>query len=147
MNFLKKIFEKFTGKKEEKKHIQPQPDTVETKTVEEKSQEKKERKITEKNDDEIIAELNMLAPGIFSQAKTPEAKKMIIQIYRKMIEDGVNIENEKEVEKWMEKNQHLFAGDVPKVETYRREKPKIGRNDPCPCGSGKKYKKCCGSNE
>jgi len=26
----------------------------------------------------------------------------------------------------------------------RREEPKIGRNDPCPCGSGKKYKKCCG---
>lgn len=26
----------------------------------------------------------------------------------------------------------------------RNEKPKIGRNDPCPCGSGKKYKKCCG---
>jgi SEC-C motif-containing protein len=25
-----------------------------------------------------------------------------------------------------------------------REEPKIGRNDPCPCGSGKKYKKCCG---
>ena len=24
--------------------------------------------------------------------------------------------------------------------------PKIGRNDPCPCGSGKKYKKCCGRN-
>ena len=32
----------------------------------------------------------------------------------------------------------------PKVETMRRETPKIGRNDPCPCGSGKKYKKCCG---
>lgn len=27
---------------------------------------------------------------------------------------------------------------------YIREQPKIGRNDPCPCGSGKKYKKCCG---
>jgi uncharacterized protein YecA (UPF0149 family) len=27
----------------------------------------------------------------------------------------------------------------------RRETPKIGRNDPCPCGSGKKYKKCCGA--
>ncbi len=26
---------------------------------------------------------------------------------------------------------------------FRREKPKVGRNDPCPCGSGKKYKKCC----
>ena len=27
--------------------------------------------------------------------------------------------------------------------TVRKEK-KVGRNDPCPCGSGKKYKKCCG---
>jgi len=27
-----------------------------------------------------------------------------------------------------------------------RQEPKIGRNDPCPCGSGKKYKKCCGRN-
>ncbi|MBL7157924.1 MAG: preprotein translocase subunit SecA [Candidatus Omnitrophica bacterium] len=29
-------------------------------------------------------------------------------------------------------------------ETYQRQDPKVGRNDPCPCGSGKKYKKCCG---
>ena len=28
--------------------------------------------------------------------------------------------------------------------TFRREHDKIGRNDPCPCGSGKKFKKCCG---
>ena len=28
--------------------------------------------------------------------------------------------------------------------TFRREEPKVGRNDPCPCGSGKKYKQCCG---
>ncbi|MBN1353204.1 MAG: preprotein translocase subunit SecA [Candidatus Omnitrophica bacterium] len=28
--------------------------------------------------------------------------------------------------------------------TYKRETPKVGRNDPCPCGSGLKYKKCCG---
>ncbi len=34
-----------------------------------------------------------------------------------------------------------------KQETYRREQPKVGRNDPCPCGSGKKYKHCCGKNE
>ena len=32
-------------------------------------------------------------------------------------------------------------------ETYIRPEPKIGRNDPCPCGSGKKYKKCCLANE
>jgi uncharacterized protein len=29
----------------------------------------------------------------------------------------------------------------------RREGPRIGRNDPCPCGSGKKFKKCCGVNQ
>jgi len=28
-----------------------------------------------------------------------------------------------------------------------RDQPKVGRNDPCPCGSGKKYKRCCGINE
>ena len=30
--------------------------------------------------------------------------------------------------------------------TIKREEPKVGRNDPCPCGSGKKYKKCCDKN-
>jgi preprotein translocase subunit SecA len=34
--------------------------------------------------------------------------------------------------------------DEPHV-PYVREAPKIGRNDPCPCGSGKKYKKCHGA--
>jgi uncharacterized protein YecA (UPF0149 family) len=32
-------------------------------------------------------------------------------------------------------------GDTPEP---RRNSSKVGRNDPCPCGSGKKYKKCCG---
>ncbi len=34
------------------------------------------------------------------------------------------------------------AGDHAKPETFRRDRPKIGRNDPCWCGSGQKYKKC-----
>ena len=29
---------------------------------------------------------------------------------------------------------------------FSRATPKVGRNDPCPCGSGKKYKNCCGKN-
>jgi preprotein translocase subunit SecA len=36
------------------------------------------------------------------------------------------------------------TGPPIKQDTYKREEPKVGRNDPCPCGSGKKYKKCCG---
>jgi preprotein translocase subunit SecA len=42
--------------------------------------------------------------------------------------------------------QFSHGGSVEKPETVRREGKKIGRNDPCPCGSGKKYKKCCGRN-
>ena len=38
----------------------------------------------------------------------------------------------------------FIDGAIQGVDPYRREQPKIGRNDPCPCGSGKKYKKCCG---
>jgi preprotein translocase subunit SecA len=38
------------------------------------------------------------------------------------------------------------AGESQRVQTIRREMPKVGRNDPCPCGSGKKYKKCCGAD-
>jgi len=37
--------------------------------------------------------------------------------------------------------------DASKQETVRRDRPKVGRNDPCPCGSGKKYKKCHGRDE
>jgi preprotein translocase subunit SecA len=38
------------------------------------------------------------------------------------------------------------SGDMQPVQQVVRGSAKIGRNDPCPCGSGKKYKKCCGTN-
>lgn len=45
-----------------------------------------------------------------------------------------------------ESDRWVYAGQkTPHGETVRYEKPKPGRNDPCPCGSGKKYKKCCGA--
>lgn len=60
-------------------------------------------------------------------------------------------------EQWMATPRSAFEGKTPaevskedpellsfkKVETYRRSEPRIGRNDPCPCGSGRKYKHCC----
>jgi len=49
--------------------------------------------------------------------------------------DGIlTKEKRKEITKEYRKSKMVIKGD------------KIGRNDPCPCGSGKKYKKCCGSN-
>jgi SEC-C motif-containing protein len=38
----------------------------------------------------------------------------------------------------------FIDGKIANEEPYRRAEPKVGRNEPCPCGSGKKYKKCCG---
>ncbi|MFI5330952.1 MAG: SEC-C metal-binding domain-containing protein, partial [Desulfobaccales bacterium] len=35
-------------------------------------------------------------------------------------------------------------GDSGPAQPQQRQQKKTGRNDPCPCGSGKKYKKCCG---
>ena len=39
---------------------------------------------------------------------------------------------------------YFSDGKVIGPRPIRHDGPKIGRNDPCPCGSGKKYKKCCG---
>lgn len=59
-------------------------------------------------------------------------------------------------EEWLGTPRQTLEGKMPsellaggrllprKVETIRRESPKVGRNDPCPCGSGRKFKKCCG---
>jgi uncharacterized protein len=47
---------------------------------------------------------------------------------------------------------HRFAAErraaarlARETKTVRRQVPKVGRNDPCPCGSGRKYKQCCGA--
>ncbi len=111
-----------------------------------KSQVKVEKDVSEKTDEDLEKELLEYSPEIFAQAKTPQMRKMIINIYRKMLEDKVDINNEKEVRKWFQKHPEVAQGGepLPKPETYKREAPKVGRNDPCPCGSGKKYKKCCG---
>ncbi len=63
----------------------------------------------------------------------------------------VRIKSEVREEEFQHKKEP--AGDIQysggeaverKKEPKRREAPKVGRNDPCPCGSGRKYKKCCG---
>ncbi len=45
-------------------------------------------------------------------------------------------------------NRLSYSGqELSKPGTVKRESPKVGRNDECPCGSGKKYKKCCGAGK
>ncbi|MDA8126086.1 MAG: preprotein translocase subunit SecA [Deltaproteobacteria bacterium] len=60
----------------------------------------------------------------------------------------VQIRREEEVEKIEEKQKQNYimsrGEDTPAAVTVKRDAAKVGRNDACPCGSGKKYKKCCG---
>lgn len=54
-------------------------------------------------------------------------------------------EHHHELADFTKKDGRWFFTDGAMVDgTYRRQTPKVGRNDPCPCGSGKKYKKCHG---
>lgn len=61
---------------------------------------------------------------------------------------GVQIHREEDVEEMREKQRQDYimsrGEDTPEAKTVKRDHDKIGRNDPCSCGSGKKYKKCCG---
>jgi preprotein translocase subunit SecA len=54
------------------------------------------------------------------------------------------VEEDEFKHKEQEELQYAGGEEQPKKQPVRRKTPKIGRNDPCPCGSGKKYKKCCG---
>lgn len=58
---------------------------------------------------------------------------------RREFEESMNYAYKKACEEKKEPA-YVYEGN----ETYRGIQPKAGRNDPCPCGSGKKYKKCCG---
>ncbi|MBN1364857.1 MAG: preprotein translocase subunit SecA [Syntrophaceae bacterium] len=61
----------------------------------------------------------------------------------------IRIQKEEEVEAIRQKQKKDYimsrGEDTPASKTVKHEGVKVGRNDPCPCGSGKKYKKCCGA--
>ncbi|HQI02021.1 MAG TPA: preprotein translocase subunit SecA [Deltaproteobacteria bacterium] len=60
----------------------------------------------------------------------------------------IQIQRQEDVEKINTRERHqrmqLGRGPSEKPATFKRQGRKVGRNDPCPCGSGKKYKQCCG---
>jgi len=59
----------------------------------------------------------------------------------------LQVVREEEFKHEEQKDLQYAGGEEPgqdKKEPVRRSAPKVGRNDPCPCGSGKKYKQCCG---
>lgn len=101
--------------------------------------------VSEKTDEKLAKEIEAISPKIFEQAKLPEQRALVIKMYRQLLASGIDVNDNKAVKKWFMKHPELMSGgDIIEVKTVHREQPKIGRNDLCPCGSGKKYKKCCG---
>lgn len=94
------------------------------------------------NDRQII-DIDLVEEDMFvGKSARLEASKQ--NIHMQFIDDTIA-----EMEDWFcfsETYRAYFAGSSKKSEPQEivPKKPKIGRNDPCPCGSGKKYKKCCG---
>lgn len=101
----------------------------------------------------FIDGLNETQETPFELEKLEETTEVTIKIdfvklYKKMVEykadhlyflpQWSNVFDEDELTK-------LYK-EQKKSTTIVHDGPKIGRNDPCPCGSGKKYKKCCGAN-
>ena len=79
--------------------------------------------------------------------KDPSLKERFIKVAKQMEADGVDMTSPSAMRKWAKANQKKI-----REQEYGVIKPIVkdkepGRNDPCPCGSGKKYKKCCGANK
>jgi preprotein translocase subunit SecA len=60
--------------------------------------------------------------------------------------DELEEEFQRKKKRELEQARMAGSGEYQPVQQVVRGAAKIGRNDPCPCGSGKKYKKCCGAN-
>jgi uncharacterized protein YchJ len=72
--------------------------------------------------------------------------KMLLNAFKEKSRNGDNDFDDDEFEdEDFEDDDEGYYYKTPPQETVRREEPKVGRNDPCPCGSGKKYKKCHGN--
>ena len=106
----------------------------------------------------VISQLILSLPSgheyrvILMQRPLPEVLKSQDEMLRRrgnadsyadtsVIEEAFQRKKRKE----LEQARMAGAGDM-QVQQVVRSGEKVGRNDPCPCGSGKKYKKCCGAN-
>jgi len=83
-----------------------------------------------------------------------EGYEMFMEMINRVKEDTleklcmVRIQREEDIEQMREQTPQQFVlsrgEETTSQAPIKREAKKVGRNDPCPCGSGKKYKKCCG---
>lgn len=154
LKFIKKVF----GKEEEAAQAAAQKAEGGTVAAPEKpqaavarSEQKDDAKAGKKKqslEEQLNSELDKLPAGMLSQIKDPAIRQKILDLAKRMVADGVDLKSEKQIKSWLKNHPEMtYGAGAPKIETFRREEPKIGRNDACPCGSGQKYKKCCGKGK
>ncbi|MBU2591101.1 MAG: preprotein translocase subunit SecA [Nitrospinae bacterium] len=72
-----------------------------------------------------------------------ESCRNLFRIHLSSEEEGLSIRRKEQ--KMVEHRGDIATSGGETAATVKRDNPKVGRNDPCPCGSGHKYKKCCGA--
>ncbi len=102
-----------------------------------------------KNASRLIRRVKKIDRQIVKNARDPRNWGIAKSFAMAAMDAGVDITNEEEMQEFIALyNMQQLAKlkrDKRKTGTKTKSKKyKVGRNDPCPCGSGKKYKKCCG---
>ena len=97
--------------------------------------------------DEMIAQIKLEVAKIMLhvvKSSKPAQRESRVNITNASLDksaiNAMNVEGESNTPK-------TNQASTEKAKPVVNEGPKVGRNDPCPCGSGKKYKQCCGKNQ
>lgn len=133
------VFDFLFKKKKEEESANPAAEQAAPKQEEAKTSKK------ESLEERIDREMQALPSFIKNKIKDPSIKQKFVELAKRMEKDGVDMNSPKAMKKWVKDHEKELKEEQQggKVETVvKGDEP--GRNDPCPCGSGKKYKKCCG---
>ena len=98
-----------------------------------------------KNADTLTKALKKAAPRMLKKSKDPSNWGLAKRFVMSAMESDVDITDDTEMQKFLNAyNDGTIATNKENSYTPKVPVPKVGRNEPCPCGSGRKYKQCCG---
>lgn len=96
-----------------------------------------------------LIEYKKEAYNLFVELITKIHREIVEFLFHVEVKEHADVRLEEKKRTYKEEKRDVFAssgGEEEKKKPVKRTMPKVGRNDLCPCGSGKKYKKCCGAN-
>ncbi|PLX77283.1 MAG: preprotein translocase subunit SecA [Desulfuromonas sp.] len=85
------------------------------------------------------------AYNLFMEMMDRIRQEIMMKLFRVQLARDDDIEQMEEQQRKQKTFLDRHSGSDQAGKTFSRDEEKVGRNDPCPCGSGKKYKKCCGA--